>query len=219
MTDTWAELNQGLEGDRSPSTWLMVIYETLFSNRAVTGIAVSRSGSSVFTTSQGRFSYLKGGLPGITNVQVSWLGPGLYLHVLPPREINFEQLVCCVFCNIPQWWAKNSNEECLPVADKVSQDLGRARACAGTFPALRAEPHTGRSSPARGTRAVSFSRSSLGVCFWVWTGGFSSKSNSHIVNVLHVTRGTQKPCSGWLMGLVTSLMTHWNFTVLILQKG
>ena len=66
-------------------------------------------------------------------------------------------------------------------------------------------------SPAQGTRAVSFSRSSLGVCFWVLTGGFSSKSNSRIVNVLYilyVIKITQKPCSGWLIGLVTIAWWH-----------
>ncbi|KAK2490337.1 hypothetical protein MC885_018264, partial [Smutsia gigantea] len=44
--------NQGLERGGCPSTWLMVICKTLVLNRAVTGIAVSGNGSSIFTTSQ-----------------------------------------------------------------------------------------------------------------------------------------------------------------------
>lgn len=60
------KLNQDLERDQCPSAGLMVIHKTLFLNRAVTGIAVSCNGSSVFTTSQGTFSHLKNGFPRAT---------------------------------------------------------------------------------------------------------------------------------------------------------
>ena len=72
--------DRGLIGGRHPSTWLMVIHDTLSSDRAVTGIAVSRNGSSIFTTSQGVFACLKGGFSWVTKrPSVPSLSPSLYL--------------------------------------------------------------------------------------------------------------------------------------------
>lgn len=99
------KLNQKLEGDGCPITWWVAIDETLSLNRAVTGIAVSCNGSSVFTTSQGMFSCPKSGLPRIGKCPSSWTWSRAVLRVPSPHRIHFEQWVCdvllqfCVVCH------------------------------------------------------------------------------------------------------------------------
>lgn len=85
---------------------MWVTYKPLSLNRAVTGIAVSCNGSSVFTTSQGEFSCLNSGLPGTTkNAGFLVLSQGLHLGVLSPQQVTFEQFVAFCrkcHCSLPE---------------------------------------------------------------------------------------------------------------------